>query len=237
MILVGAAFAWLAADLLGWNLLDTGRRSPVFLSGYGPLVAVATFSLLIGILLLLFRAYLTSFKDAVRILADAVRSHGEDLPDTADCRVTVETAGRLLDRVRENFGVSVKQAREDQERRVREITEAHRDLLTRHVFTKKMLQASRSHEVLEALLKGVREGLGFTGAVLGILDERGDLVFGSEGGGTDKEEFGFRARMKGPFWLERSGEVTPSRSLRWTARAIARRTGPFWGIGRRSWCR
>lgn len=184
MILVGAAFAWLAADLLGWNLLDTGRRSPVFLSGYGPLVAVATFSLLIGILLLLFRAYLTSFKDAVRILADAVRSHGEDLPDTADCRVTVETAGRLLERVRENFGVSVKQAREDQEKRVREITEAHRDLLTRHVFTKKMLQASRSHEVLEALLKGVREGLGFSGAVLGILDERGDLVFGSEGGGN-----------------------------------------------------
>ncbi len=182
MILVGAVFACLAADLLGWNLLDAGRRSPVFLSGYGPLVAVATFSLLIGILLLLLRAYLNPFKDAVRILSDAVRSHGEDLPETADCRVTVETASRLLDRVQENFGVSVEQAREDQERRVREITEAHRDLLTHHVFTKKMLQSFRSHEVLEALLKGVREGLGFTGAALGIIDERGDLAFGSEGG-------------------------------------------------------
>ena len=190
MILVGAALACMTAAHLGWIPLDTGRRSSGFLSGIGPMVAVATFSLLIGVLLLLLRLYLRSSEEAVRRLADSVRSHGEDLPSTAGPGATADAARRLLDSYQENFGVSVKQAREDQERRVREITEAHRDLLTHHIFTKKMLQAFRSHEVLEALLKGVREGLGFTGAALGILDERGDLVFGSAAGGNGQGRVG-----------------------------------------------
>lgn len=198
MILVGAALACMGAYLSGWSLFDAGRRSPVLLSGSGPLYAAATFSLLTGILLLLLRVYLKSTEDAVRILADSVRFHGGDLPRTADCRATAESARRLLDRVQGNFRVALKQAREDHEKRVREFTEAHNDLVTRHLFTKKMLRAYRSDEVHEALLKGVREGLGFHGASLGILDRRGNLVFESGWGGNGKGRVGI------PVWNEES---------------------------------
>jgi diguanylate cyclase (GGDEF)-like protein len=199
MILVGAALACMGAYLSGRSLIDAGRRSPVLFSGFGPLYAAATFSLLIGILLLLLRVYLKSTEDEVRsILADSVRSHGGDLHGTADCRATAGAASRLLDRVQEDFRVALNQAREDQEKRVREVTEAHNDLITRHLFTKKMLRAYRSDEVLEALLKGVREGLGFPGAALGILDPSGDLVFGSGSGGNGKGRVGI------PGWNEES---------------------------------
>ena len=198
MILVGVALACMGASPSGWSLFDEGRNSPVVLSGSGPLYAAATFSLLIGILLLLLRGYLKSTEEAVRILADSVRSHGGELPGTADCRDTAEAAKRLLDRVQEDFRVVLKEARDGQERRVREITEAHNDLITRHLFTKKMLRAYRSDEVHEALLKGVREGLGFPGAVLGILDPGGDLVFGSGWGGNGRGKVGI------PAWNEES---------------------------------
>ncbi len=198
MILVGAGLACMAADLLGWRLFDAGRRSAVSLTGFAPLAAAAIFSLLIGILLLLLRAYLKSSEEAIRSLADAVRSQGGDLPDAADSRATADAAIRLLDRVREDFRRALKQSREEQERRVREVGEAHKDLVARHLFTKRMLQAFHAHEVHETLLQGVREGLGFTGAALGILDEGGDLVFGGAWSGNG------HGRVRVPVWNEGS---------------------------------
>lgn len=186
MILVGAALALLAVKhhLDGGIFIgEGGGGGPVFLPGYGPLVAAASFAMLIGVLLLLVRAYLDFSEDAVLLLADAVRSHGGGLPNTADPRATADAARRCLDRYRADIGMAVDQARKEEEERVREITEAHKDLLTHHAFTKRMLQSLKSHEVFETLLKGVREGLGFTWAVLGILDEKGDIVFGRTGNG------------------------------------------------------
>ncbi|MGA6994600.1 MAG: GGDEF domain-containing protein, partial [Candidatus Deferrimicrobiaceae bacterium] len=181
MILVGVALALLSSvDYPDASFFDSGR-SLGFPWGFGPLAVSASFALLIGVLLLLLRAYLSSSEDAVRMLGDAVRLHGGSLPDTADTRATAVAALRRLDRYRVDMGAAVGQAREEMEGRIREITEAHKDLHSHHLFTKKMLQSHQSHEVFETLLTGVRDGFGFPWAVLGILDEKGDIVFGNMG--------------------------------------------------------
>jgi diguanylate cyclase (GGDEF)-like protein len=184
MILVGAAFALLAAALrLKGDNVPQGWWSPGLLSGYAPMAACAALALLAGIFLLVLRAYLCSSEDAVGLLTDAVRLHGEDLPGHPGPRETAEAARRRLDRYRADIGVMAEKADEEQEKRIREITDAHKDLLTRHMFTKKMLQSRRAIEVFEVLLRGVREGIGFPRTVIGILDAKGDIVFGSTGNG------------------------------------------------------
>ncbi len=184
MILVGAALALLAAGLrLNGGNFPQGRWSPGLLSGTAPMAACAALALLAGVLLLAVRAYLSSSEDAARLLTDAVRLHGEDLPGHPGPRAIADAARRRLDKYRADIGVMEAKVNVEQEQRIREITDAHKDLLTRHMFTKKMLQSRRANEVFEILLRGVREGLGFPWTVIGVLDEKGDIVFGSTGNG------------------------------------------------------
>lgn len=183
MILVGVALALLSSvDSPDAAILDSGLP-PGFPSGFEPLTAAASFALLIGVLLLLLRADLSSSEHALRMIADGIRRHGGNLPDMADPCATAASALHLLDGYRAEIETAVGQTREELEGRVREITEAHKDLRSHHRFTKKMLQSHRSHEVFETLLTGVRDGFGFPWAVLGILDGKGDIVFGSMGNG------------------------------------------------------
>jgi diguanylate cyclase (GGDEF)-like protein len=184
MIFAGAALGVHAAvvHLKGVNF-PQGGWSPGILSGTAPMAACAALFLLTGVLLLAVRAYLSSSEKAARLLTEAVRLHGEDLPENPGFRATADAARRRLDRYRADIGVMAAKANVEQEQRIREITDAHKDLLTRHMFTKKMLQSRRPNEVFEILLRGVREGLGFPRTVIGVLDERGDIVFGTTGNG------------------------------------------------------
>jgi diguanylate cyclase (GGDEF)-like protein len=162
------------------------------------MAAAGAFALLAGILLPLVRAYLISTEGALRRVADAVLSHGGDLPVLADPWVVANAAKGRLDRYRTDIAAAGAEAKEDHERQIREITEAHKDLLTHHKFTKKMLQSHQAIEVFHTLLKGVRDGLGFTGTNLGVIDEKGDLVFEVTGNGDD------RAAIRIPCWGEES---------------------------------
>ncbi len=130
------------------------------LSGYGPVAACAVLALLAGVLLLAMRGYLRSMEGSFRRLEE-------------------------LETYRTYIEAGADEAKEEQEQRIRVITAAHRDLLTRHMITKKMLQSRRANEVLEILLRGVREGLGFPRTVIGVLDGKGDIVFGSTGNGDE----------------------------------------------------
>lgn len=79
---------------------------------------------------------------------------------------------------RESPGVSDRQEQAgDMSLRLEKLTEAHRDLLAHHRLTKMMLRSSRVDEVYEIFLRGVREGLGFSGAVIGVLGSDGMLSF------------------------------------------------------------
>ena len=184
MILVGVALVLLSSvGSPRAGFLDS-FPSPVFPVRVTPLAAASCFALLTGVLLILLRAYLSSSDRAVRMLAEGVRLHGGSLSDPADPCATAVAALRRLDGYRAEIGATAERTREEMEGRIREITEAHNDLLSHHRFTKKMLQSHQSHEVFETLLTGVRDGFKFPWAVLGILDEKGDIVFGSAGNGN-----------------------------------------------------
>src|SRR3989304_5555945 len=172
MILVasGLAFRAMARPMGG------GPLSPVVAYGFPrgsvpPLAAGASFALLAGVLLILLRAFLKS--------SEAGAKH-------------------RLDGYRAEIAAEMEKSKEDQEQRFREIAEAHSDLLTHHKLTKKMLQSYRATDVFETLLNGVREGFGFTGAVLGVLEEKGTIVFRSAGNGEG------RPGERIPCWEEES---------------------------------
>ena len=80
MILVGIALALLSSvDFPDAGIFGTGETHSIPW-GFGPLFAAASFALLTGVFLLLLRSYLSSSEEAVRLLGDAVRSHGGSLP-------------------------------------------------------------------------------------------------------------------------------------------------------------
>jgi diguanylate cyclase (GGDEF)-like protein len=198
MILVGAGLYFLAAERALGGRVFVGLQFSGGMTGSLPLAAAGTFAFLAGVLLLLVRSYLIASEGALRRVADAVLSHGGDLPVLADPWVVANEAKRCLDRYHADISAAGALARKDQENRFREITEAHKDLLAHHRFTKKMLQSHQSTEVFHTLLRGVRDGLGFNGAILGVIDEKGDIVFGVAGNGD------CRAVVRIPCWGEES---------------------------------
>src|SRR4030067_585078 len=144
MILVALGFAFLAmARPMGGDPLSPAVARGFPRGSLAPLAAAASFALLAGVLLLMLRAYLKSSEDVAKHRIEGYRAEIEG------------ERGKT---------------REEQEQRFREISEAHNDLLTHHRLTKKMLQSYRATDVFETLLKGVREGFGLTGAVLGVLE-------------------------------------------------------------------
>ncbi|HSQ53719.1 MAG TPA: hypothetical protein VLM86_00415, partial [Candidatus Bathyarchaeia archaeon] len=97
MILVGIALALLSSvDFPDAGIFGTGE-TPSIPWGFGPLFAAASFALLSGVVLLLLRSYLYSSEEAVRLLGDAVRSHGGSLPEPAGARETAVAAWCRLD--------------------------------------------------------------------------------------------------------------------------------------------
>lgn len=109
-------------------------------------------------------------------LSDALKEHGHPLPGGADPLSAVDAARERLD----GYAVEVAQLQQERQllkdQRLAELAKTHQDLLVHHRSTKKMLGSFRTEEVYEALLKGVRDGLGFHGTVLGSLDRDGNLL-------------------------------------------------------------
>lgn len=151
-------------------------------------VALAVFGLCAGMLLLIFRSHLLAAERAVEILADSVRSRVKEAPDrsTPDS-IAKHPSARIPDGLREE-GLEWDPTSSLIEDRLRQISSAHRDLLAHHRFTKRMLQALRHEEVLETLLQGIRDGLGFTGTILGRRDPEAILFFRVYPSQNDGEE-------------------------------------------------
>jgi diguanylate cyclase (GGDEF)-like protein len=125
----------------------------------------------------LYLRYIKPADRAADMLRDVLREHGRAIPPATDPLSAAEAAKERMDRYSADIA---RQSREQQammERRLEELTKDSQDLLTHHRCTKKMLQSFRAEEVFENFLKGVRDGLGFSGAALGVLDREGELVF------------------------------------------------------------
>jgi diguanylate cyclase (GGDEF)-like protein len=146
----------------------------------------------------LYLSYVKPSDYAVDVLADVLREHGDTLPLAADPLSAAEAAKDRLDRYAAELNRKMDERQAKMDHRLEKLTIANQDLFTHHRCTKKMLQSLRAEEVYETLLKGVRDGHGFPGAVLGILDRDGDLVFHEN---RDKED-GSLVRIRA--WNEES---------------------------------
>jgi diguanylate cyclase (GGDEF)-like protein len=125
----------------------------------------------------LYLRYLKPADFAVDLLSEALRKHGDVLPAASDSLTAAEAAKDRLDRYSAELSKKWDEQQAMVDQRLEDQTKANQDLLTHHRSTKKMLQSLRAEEVFETLLKGVRDGLGFPGAALGVIDRDGYLVF------------------------------------------------------------
>lgn len=152
--------------------------------------------LLCGVFVLIFGTYITHVEAAVHTLSGALASRGGDAPSPgwSDVVAASRAVAHRLVSCESEAERSVLAARRDQEQRIDELTAAHNDLATHHRFTKKMLQSLRSDEVYDTLLEGIRDGFGFRGAILGLRDETGEVVFRGE------NDLDGRASVRVPSW-------------------------------------
>lgn len=161
-------------------------------------ISASLFALVAGGLLLLFRSRFLSVDDSVRFLSDALRGHGQDLPPQPGTWGPAQAAAARLDRYRLELEETQRAGSREQEARIAELSQAHQDLLDHHRITKRMLQSLHPDEVYRNLIQGIREGLGFRGAILGILTPEGTLLFRGE----ELEDGGEPVRI--PAWTEES---------------------------------
>lgn len=138
---------------------------------------LASLFLLAGSGLYLSYRHLKTAAKAANRLADALKGHGVRIDEEADSLAAANAAADLLDRYGAKTADALREVKEAQERRVEEVTQTHRELLTHHKVTKRMLKSQSAEEVFQNLLQGIRDGLGFDRTVLGVCGQDGDIVF------------------------------------------------------------
>jgi len=155
---------------------NAGSRLPFL-----PQAILATFFLLnMATLVFLRQRFILPAEAALEAVSDTVVAQGEILPPRAAPGHIAGAVNNLLSRCRLEWEEENRSVRETNERRLREISESQKNLLSHHRLTKKMLQSRQVDEVLEILLAGVTEGYGYSGAVIGKVSADGYLVFQGE---------------------------------------------------------
>ncbi len=139
-------------------------------------------------------------QEAVRTLSEALAFRGGGVASSAwsDLVAVSRAVARRLVSCETEAERAVLDARRFQDQRIDELTAAHSDLATHHRFTKKMLQSLRSAEVYDTLVEGIRDGFGFRGAILGLRDSNGEIVFRGE------SDLDGRCSVRVPSWDEAS---------------------------------
>jgi len=155
---------------------NAGSRLPFL-----PQAILATFFLLnMATLVYLRQRFILPAEAALEAVSETVVAQGEILPPRAAPAHIAGAVNNLLSRCRLEWEEESRSVREATERRLREVSESQKNLLSHHRLTKKMLQSRRTDEVFEILLAGVTEGYGYSGALIGKVSADGYLVFQGE---------------------------------------------------------
>lgn len=155
---------------------DASSRLPFL-----PQAILATFFLLnIATIVFLRQRFILPAEAALATVAGTVAAQGEILPAQASPGDIAGAVNSLLSRFRLDLEGEKRLIQENVERRVREISESQKNLLSHHRLTKKMLQSRQADEVFEILLGGITEGYGFPGTLIGKVSSDGCLVFQGE---------------------------------------------------------
>ena len=157
-------------------LPDASSRLPFL-----PQAILAVFFLLnMAILVFLRQRFILPTEAALEAVSETVAAQGEILPSQASPGYIAGAVNSLLSRCRLEAEEEKRSIREGVERRLREISESQKNLLSHHRLTKKMLQSRQADEVFDILLGGIAEGYGFPGTLLGKVTSDGYLVFHGE---------------------------------------------------------
>lgn len=155
---------------------DAGSRLPIL-----PQAILVTFFLLnMATLVFLRQRFILPSEAALATIVKTVAAQGEILPSRAVPGDIAGAVDNLLSRCRLEAEEEKRSIRESTERRIREISESQKNLLSHHRLTKKMLQSRQADEVFDILLGGVTEGYGFPGSLVGKVSTDGYLVFEGE---------------------------------------------------------
>lgn len=155
---------------------DAGSRLPIL-----PQAILVTFFLLnMATLVFLRQRFILPSEMALATIVKTVAAQGEILPSRAVPGDIAGAVDNLLSRCRLEAEEEKRSIRESTERRIREISESQKNLLSHHRLTKKMLQSRQADEVFDILLGGVTEGYGFPGSLVGKVSTDGYLVFEGE---------------------------------------------------------
>jgi len=155
---------------------DAGSRLPVL-----PQAVLGAFFLLnTGVLVFLRQRFLLPTEAALATVAETVKKQGEILPPKASPGYVAGAVNSLLTRCRLEAEEEKRSIRENVERRLQEISDSQKNLLSHHRLTKKMLQSRQADEVFDTLLVGIAEGYGFHGTLIGKVSSDGYLVFQGE---------------------------------------------------------
>ncbi|MBI5575704.1 MAG: GGDEF domain-containing protein [Deltaproteobacteria bacterium] len=149
--------------------------------------------------ILMYLRYLKPADYSVDLLSDALKEHGEEIPCRNDPMGLADSVKDKIEQLSAEVALLKQERQQMKDQRLIELAKMHQDLLTHHRCTKKMLGSFRMEEVFDALQKGIREGLGFQGATLGVVDRDGYLAF--------HEEFDIATGpsvVKVPVWSEES---------------------------------
>lgn len=155
---------------------DAGSRLPFL-----PQAVLASF-FLFNMLALVFirRRFILPAEASLAAVAETVAAQGEILPSRAAPGQIAGAVDSLLSRLRLDAEEEKRSMLEATERRVREISESRKDLLSHHRLTKKMFQSREADDVFDILLGGIAEGYGFTGTLIGKVSGDACLVFQGE---------------------------------------------------------
>ena len=155
---------------------DASSRLPFL-----PQAILAIFFLLnMATLVFLRQHFILPSEAALEAVAETVAAQGEILPSRAAPGYIAGAVNSLLSRCRLGAEEEKRSIRESTERRIREISESQKNLMSHHRLTKKMLQSRQADEVFEILLGGISEDYGFPGTLIGKVSADGDLVFQGE---------------------------------------------------------
>ncbi|OIP36557.1 MAG: hypothetical protein AUK27_01110 [Deltaproteobacteria bacterium CG2_30_66_27] len=155
---------------------NAGARLPFL-----PQAILGTFFLLnMATLVFLRQRFLLPSEAALASIGETIAAQGEILPSRAAPHYIAGAVNSLLSRSRLEAEEEKRSIRESTERRIREISESQKTLLSHHRLTKKMLQSRQADEIFEILLGGITDGHGFPGTVIGKVSADGYLVFQGE---------------------------------------------------------
>ena len=155
---------------------DANSRLPFL-----PQAILAAFFLLnIATLVFVHQRFILPSEASLATVAETVAAQGEILPTHPSPGDIAGAVGRLLSRCRIEAEEEKRSILEGVERRVSEVSDSQKNLLSHHRLTKRMLQSRQADEVFEILFGGIAEGYAFPGTLIGKVSSDGYLVFEGE---------------------------------------------------------